>query len=329
MKILKVLCLVCLFGVAGCTTSRQLADNTLQQGKSLTDLEYEMVLDNIAMFKQSSGALPWHAIISKGSITVNDLVTAGAGYKGGPPVRSISASASRAWQGDWTFTPVVDPIILGKLRTIYRRASQENWFQVGSAVPETAEFSGHYGATFVWVAKANVKKLTETTTNVLTVASSVTTPWLVFKPGGIYPFISRLQKSDKNGDFPSQFLANQLSPGVKTLVSNYKNTMDSADTTYWLTQALESALNKTIASWTTNDVCQLAASIQMANPGTVSSALRNALNSSAQSNELLERTIEQIANYYSGVFEVKQNTYSVPFQNNLLLLPGGPVPIQN
>jgi hypothetical protein len=224
---------------------------------------------------------------------------------------------------------VVDPVVLGKLRSIYKRAATEDWVRTDFAVSKSAAFSGHYGHRFVWVAKSGIKELAETTMEVLTAASSVTTPSLAFNQGGVFAFISILQQSPTNSDFASQFLSGQLPPGVKTLVSNYTNTMNNADTVFWFTQALESGLNKTLEGWTTNEVYQFAASIQMTKSERVSSALRRALSDPVQSNDLLQHVMVQLLIYYPGVLYVKQNTYSVPFQNNLLLIPGGSIPIQH
>ena len=136
MKPLKIICFVLLLGFAGCT-SVQLKYNTLQQGQSLTDLEYEMVLDNIAMQKDSPGALPWHATITKASITINDVVTPSGAYEDRDAAEQHPQPghfAETTWQGDWTFTPVVDPSVLTNLLAIYKKAAKANSNVVGYAI---------------------------------------------------------------------------------------------------------------------------------------------------------------------------------------------------
>jgi hypothetical protein len=56
-----------LFLVTGCTQVA-LEDSVLSQGKSLTYIEQEMVLDNLAMFRQNSDARPWHVKITSGVV---------------------------------------------------------------------------------------------------------------------------------------------------------------------------------------------------------------------------------------------------------------------
>ena len=71
----RILFSMALMGIVNACTSAQLEYSTLAQGRTLTDLHYQIVLDNVAMFREAPGSLPWHVKITDGSITISDSVT--------------------------------------------------------------------------------------------------------------------------------------------------------------------------------------------------------------------------------------------------------------
>jgi hypothetical protein len=275
------------------------------------------------MFKASPGALPWHAVISKGAITINDNLSGSAGYKSGPPpVRTLSMGASRAWQGDWTFTPVIDPNILSNLCIIYKEAAEADWVHTNASPANNGGFSGHYKTTFVWVEKKDLDELVNTTMKVLGAVTSVTTPLIGFTGSGLRTFVNDLQASATNADMTSQFLLAQLPGAVRTIITSTNSNLWKSDTIPWIKEVLESGLNKTMAGWTTNEVAQLATTMQMSRPGSLPTDLKCKLSEPLQSNALLRLSISLLKGYYPNAFAEKEAVFSVPMQNSLFFSPG-------
>lgn len=106
----------------GCSHT-QLRYNHVNQAKSLTSIYEKQVLDNLAMFADNKEALPFFAVPSGGSATVNDAGALSASPLNGPVHTALSLSSlSRNSGGQWTFLPVTDPDKLRRMRCAYRRA---------------------------------------------------------------------------------------------------------------------------------------------------------------------------------------------------------------
>jgi hypothetical protein len=97
--------------------------STVEQATTLTDLQYQQVLSNLAMFCQNPSAMPWHVNLRDGSAQVADL---GALTVGGELTRTSKALpsllGSRTVVEQWGMTPVTDDTELRLLRIAYRRA---------------------------------------------------------------------------------------------------------------------------------------------------------------------------------------------------------------
>lgn len=112
-----------LFAAAGCT-HRQLASSTVRTASTVMEIEYQMVLDNIAMFTCQPDALPWHVQLKEGTAQVSDEIgisglgvywASSPGFDGGPRgVRDISQQ--------WGADAVTDPLEVKLLQDVYRRA---------------------------------------------------------------------------------------------------------------------------------------------------------------------------------------------------------------
>jgi hypothetical protein len=150
--------------MVGCT-SLQLKRSTLAQGKTLTELQYEMVLDNLAMFRQAPDALPWHLKIAQGSIAINDSLNPSFSYNWPVISHTLSLSGTRSWQDSWTVTPLVNNKFLKQLQNIYNNSCRAEWIHEGFGPPDS--FGGHFRQTYIWVGRENVKDLTDITLKVL------------------------------------------------------------------------------------------------------------------------------------------------------------------
>src|ERR1051326_1097700 len=106
--------LVVLF-MSGCT-QYALRDSTLDQSRTLTDIHYRVVLDNLAMLPERKGSLPWGMRITQGTATVTDGVSGTFSYAWSPVSRTLSATPSRQWQLGWTLVPVTDSSDLDRKR---------------------------------------------------------------------------------------------------------------------------------------------------------------------------------------------------------------------
>ena len=122
MRIVRVLFIMGLVGVTGCTSGR-LRQRTINQGSTLPELQYQQVLDNLAQFAMHPGSLPWHVNLKEGTTQVTDSVSGGAAIDLGPPVTWFpQLLGSRTAVGQWGMSPVIDATELRLLRIAYRRA---------------------------------------------------------------------------------------------------------------------------------------------------------------------------------------------------------------
>jgi len=111
---------------AGCA-SVQLKQNTLAQGRTLTDMEYTMVLDNVAMFRQRPGALPWHLKFTQGSVAIQDNVGGSLNYSWGSGVsRMPGFSAQIGSVETWNVVPETNTNHLALLRKKYLERRQRD-----------------------------------------------------------------------------------------------------------------------------------------------------------------------------------------------------------
>jgi hypothetical protein len=145
----------------------QLEYSTIAQGETLTDLEYEMVLSNVAMLRQNADALPWHVKFTQGAITINDTINPAFNYTWGAKgvTRAPSVTAKRNWQQAWTIVPEIDSGNLQKLRWAYAKFYKKDWIHDGMG--PGGSVSGRYGTKSVWVAVRDLTNLTEQTLNIL------------------------------------------------------------------------------------------------------------------------------------------------------------------
>src|SRR5262249_31758848 len=120
--------------LAGCMTHQSLRDNTVSTTGTLTDLNYQQVLNNLAMFVANPSAMPSIAVVNAGTVTVADQksVNANATYAptltfdqqagSGLPILSLlfNPSGSRNLTENWSLVPVTDIDNLRRIRCAFQ-----------------------------------------------------------------------------------------------------------------------------------------------------------------------------------------------------------------
>lgn len=122
-----------LISLSGCT-HLALRDDTVKTTNTLTELQFQQILDNVARFEHHHDTLPSFAVATSGTVSIAD--SAGGGISptysptltfqnqanGALPILSIlfPFSAQRAVTENWSLTPITDADNLRRLRCAYR-----------------------------------------------------------------------------------------------------------------------------------------------------------------------------------------------------------------
>jgi hypothetical protein len=111
---------------AGCTHTI-LRNSTRHQAATLTDLQYQQVLDNLALQAACPGALPYFAVTALGLTQVSDTGTSMDSVIPNNGIRGLTSgiyniTSSRTLQENWTVVPVMDPDRLDRMRCLYQLA---------------------------------------------------------------------------------------------------------------------------------------------------------------------------------------------------------------
>jgi hypothetical protein len=122
LRLLFIITLMCVASETGCTSAR-LERSTVAQAGTLTDIQYQLVLDNLAMFCKNPGALPWHVNMRDGSAQIADLGSAQVLLDWHRAVTTHpQILGSRTVVEQWGMSPVTNDVELKVLRVAYRRA---------------------------------------------------------------------------------------------------------------------------------------------------------------------------------------------------------------
>lgn len=124
-----ILLLSCL---SGCTQTA-LQKHTVRTTNTLADLQYQQVLDNLARFHEEPDAMPSFAVVTAGTVSVNDQASTGfsptyaptltfAQQGGGPVILQMlfPFAGQRALTENWSLTPITDADNLRRLRCAFR-----------------------------------------------------------------------------------------------------------------------------------------------------------------------------------------------------------------
>jgi hypothetical protein len=120
--------------LGGCATHANLRDNTVRTAATLTDLNYQQVLNNVAMFMANPSAMPAVAVVTSGTVTVTDqkAFSASATYSptlpfsqqggGALPILTLlfNPSVQRQLTENWTAVPVTDVDSLRRIRCAFQ-----------------------------------------------------------------------------------------------------------------------------------------------------------------------------------------------------------------
>jgi hypothetical protein len=118
-----------LASMTGCTNT-QLRISTLNQGSTLSDIQYQTVLRNLAAFADDPSFIPWHMSITSGTVQVADAATGHTSLVFHLPRVLLNqfsevdpgVSASRTIVQQWSTNPIVHTDALKLLQIAYRRA---------------------------------------------------------------------------------------------------------------------------------------------------------------------------------------------------------------
>ena len=94
------------------------------QGSTVTDIQNQQVLDNLAMFACNPNAMAWHVKVTGGVVQVADQ---GGGIHRHEPGRTggldAESNVARNVLGQWNVDPVNEPDEIELLQIAYRKAS--------------------------------------------------------------------------------------------------------------------------------------------------------------------------------------------------------------
>jgi hypothetical protein len=113
-----------ILNLSGCTEV-QLRHSTVGAASTLTDLQYQQVLNNLAMFCEDPAALPWHVNLQNGAVQVNDAGSVGTIAQtdlGHTFTWSPYFTGTRSIVSQWSTIPVTDETTLQLLRLAYQIA---------------------------------------------------------------------------------------------------------------------------------------------------------------------------------------------------------------
>lgn len=105
----------------------QLRKSTLRQASTITELQYQQILNNLAMMSYDPFALPAMLALKNGTAQVADTGSAGVGLALGSGVSTApNLSATRSVVEQWGTSPLADDTTLRLLRRAYRAAMGSN-----------------------------------------------------------------------------------------------------------------------------------------------------------------------------------------------------------
>jgi hypothetical protein len=180
----RLLALLLLLGLTSGCMSQQLQFATARTTRTLLDLHYQQVIDNLAHIAANPGYLPYLAVAGQGSIQVTN--TGNATYPAnwalaaaGQWLPSLSATANVT--GTWNLGTITSPEKIRAMQAQYQNAVQRaslgdpafGWLHVGAKrdVHKSACYVSHHGPVHVWVDPEGIPALSELALAILDIAT--------------------------------------------------------------------------------------------------------------------------------------------------------------
>ncbi len=180
---LLVLSIVVLNLASGCL-SHQLESTARQTTNTLPDLQYQQVIDNLAMIASNPAYLPYLAVAGQGSVQVTDGGDSSIGLKMSPSAWSagiLGLGATRNVTGSWSLGTVTSPEKIRAMRVAYQRAVDRSmrgnpaygWLHVGCKkdVADQAPYVGRHGSVFAWITPEGIAGLSDLTLTIMDIAT--------------------------------------------------------------------------------------------------------------------------------------------------------------
>ncbi len=174
--------------LAGCMHD-QLRYTARRTSRTLPDLQYQQVIDNLALIAANPGYLPYLAVVGQGAVQVTDSGNSSLSLTMAPRTFTstiLGFAATRNVTGTWSVGTVTSPEKLRQMQLIYRQAAgralagdpSEAWLHVGCRrdVPRDAVYVGRHGKVFVWVDQEGIDGLSGLTLRIMDVATREDTP---------------------------------------------------------------------------------------------------------------------------------------------------------
>ncbi len=184
-----VLLAIVVGGLASGCMNQQLRIATNRTVRTLPDLQYQQVVDNLATIASNPGFLPYLAVAGQGSIQVTDNRNSSLSLNlGSTPLGpdALGLGGSRDVTGTWSLGTITSPEKIRGMQTLYRQAVRGSmqgeptwrWLKIGCRrdVPREACYVGHHGQVHVWVLPEGIEGLSELTLKILDVATHEDAP---------------------------------------------------------------------------------------------------------------------------------------------------------
>jgi hypothetical protein len=179
----RICLLLVIVPTTGCMP-HQLELTTRRTLNTLPDLQYQQVIDNLAMIASNPGYLPYLAVVGQGSIQVTDNGTSTLGLSvigRASKVNAFSLNATRNITGTLSIGTITNPEKIRSMQAVYQRAvagwtggnPAYSWLNLGTKrdVPSRASHIGRHGNVAAWVMPEGIAGLSALTLEILDIAT--------------------------------------------------------------------------------------------------------------------------------------------------------------
>ncbi|MEK6260695.1 MAG: hypothetical protein AABP62_19010 [Planctomycetota bacterium] len=207
MRIAVSLSMLFVIALSGCAHTR-LSCNSPKQARTLTEIEEQQVLDNIAMFAVNCGSTPYFALPNGGATQTQHSATLSGTLFWSPHTllnETGNANGTLALTENWTLKPINEPERLQLMKCVYQHVTQTScsadgcqdcctqlinffgpdfaacdvpscWFSVCHKKPRSLRKGccvkvGHYCGTYVCVEPEYFEYLSRVTVSILDIAT--------------------------------------------------------------------------------------------------------------------------------------------------------------